>query len=66
MRSFERVIALFDPDISSNSLYMQLLLHLKWECYFLLPYGDLYIATLKDITSDRSDRETCVLKCHYL
>jgi hypothetical protein len=52
-------------------LFMQLLLHLKWECYFLLPYGDLYIATLKDITSDQAtsdqpDRETCVLKCHYL
>jgi hypothetical protein len=71
MRSFERVIALFDLDISSKGLFMQLLLHLKWECYFLLPYGDLYIATLKDITSDQAtsdqpDRETCVLKCHYL
>ena len=66
MRSFERVIALFDLDISSKSLYTQLLLHLKWECYFLLPYGDLYIATLKDITSDQPDRETCVLKFHYL
>jgi len=43
VRSFERVIALSDLDISSKSLYMQLLLHLKWECYFLLPYGDLYI-----------------------
>ena len=71
MRSFERVIALFDLDISSKSLYMQLLLHLQWECYFLLPYGDLYIATLKNITSDQAtsdqpDRETCVLKFHYL
>jgi len=46
VRSFERVIALFDLDISSKSLYMQLLLHFKWGFYFLLPYGDWYIATL--------------------
>lgn len=41
-----KVIALFDLDISSKILYMQLLLQIKWECYFLLLYGDLYIATL--------------------